>query len=137
VAVDSALLRSIDPLVGGKFRVECVLDGGSSIISIQRAVWEKLQLPMSPDNRMVMEAENCSENMTLRVISNLEIWIGELSFFVQAQIISQAPYNILLDRPWEMITRCMTQNYMNSDQDLTIYCPNTGKSCTLCSPTDP
>ena len=44
---------------------------------------------------------------------------------------SNVPYDVLLGRPFTALTECVTRDYRNGDQHITIWDPNSDTVVTL------
>lgn len=135
VSLESSALRSIHPLVDNALHVEAILDPGSSIIAMSEAVSKELSLSYDPDVTLRMQSANGTVNWSLGLARNVPFLIGDLSFYLQVHIIRNPAYNILLGRPFDVLTTSTVQNFADEDQTITIHCPNTGQSATV--PTTP
>lgn len=128
-------LRTIHPVVNGLDKVECVLDQGSEIIAMNKGLWQELGVHMEREKAITMEAANSSKNFTAGLVEDLKFTIGGIDLFLQVQVVDNAPFEILIGRPFFRLTSCTTQDYADGTQDLTITCPNTGRCITI--PTTP
>jgi hypothetical protein len=61
--------------------------------------------------------------MTLTYIFN--------DIYLQVQVMPNAPYDILLSRLFYALTECITKDFTNGDQHLTITDPNTRQCVTI------
>jgi hypothetical protein len=82
-----------------------------------------------------MESVNTSTNETLGVVENLPLDFGTGDMLFQVQIVETANFDVLLGRPFHMLTSCKTEDSLCGDQDITLIDPNTGKM--ICIPTEP
>ena len=57
--------------------------------------------------------------------------IGEITLYVQIHIIRKPAYDILLGRPFDILTESVVRNFANEDQTLTIRDPNSGQRVTV------
>jgi hypothetical protein len=130
VGRDSVPLRAVYPLINGKYVFECVLDNGSMIIGMRRDIWEKLGYGLQ-NMKMRMQSANKSDNDTLGRIANLKFTFGDVDLFLQVQVVDDAPYEILIGRPFFTLSEALTKDYKNGDQQVTITDPNTGAVVTL------
>jgi len=93
-----------------------------------RSVWCTLGgISLRSDHKLTMESINTSTDETLGVIENLplDFRAGEMLF--QVQVVPTANFDMLLGRPFFMLTSCHTEDLPNSKQDVTLTDPNTGK----------
>jgi hypothetical protein len=130
-AGDAASLRTIRANLGGKHDTDCVIDNGSCIVAAQRKVWERLGAPAQLDMVMRMESSHGTVEKTIGVVRNYPIYIGTLVFYIQLQISDSLPCEVLLGRPFFMLTSAITQDYPNGTQDITLHNPNSGEVITI------
>jgi hypothetical protein len=123
-------LRVIDVLIQG-VEVVATVDDGSQILSIRQDVWEKLGLPIRSDKIMVMESANKSKDETMGLLQDLKLKIGEYDFYVQVQVVKDAPYELLLGRPFLTLTQASHKHFSNGDSRLTLTDPNTRDTITI------
>ena len=131
VAADSLPLRCIDATVDGKGPVECILDSGSQIVAIRKEVWVSLGIPIRSDKIMMMEAANKTKSATMGVLENLPVSIGPVNLRLQVQVMQDAPYDMLLGRPFYSLAECVTRDFSSGDQYITMKDPNTGEEIML------
>jgi len=123
-AQHSVSLRVLDVGLKNNVNVEGILDDGSQIIAIRRDIWERTGEALRSDYKMVMESANSTTNGTMGVINDLKITIGGYDFYVQAQVIENAPYELLLGRPFSILTEANTKNFKDGSSHLTMVDPN-------------
>ncbi|KAJ3571154.1 hypothetical protein NP233_g3931 [Leucocoprinus birnbaumii] len=135
VANPAESLRTIPLELDGKFTVEAILDEGSQIVALRRDLWEKLGSPVHCKDAIVMESANATTEPTLGLIRDLPVRIGTCTLYLQVQVIENAPYEMLLGRPFLTLTQACTHHYPNGHSHLTLIDPNTRESVTI--PTQP
>lgn len=123
-------LRVIDVLIQG-VEVIATVDDGSQILSIRQDIWEKIGLPIRSDKIMVMESANKTKDETMGLLQDLKVKIGEYDFYVQVQVVKDAPYELLLGRPFLTLTQASHKHYSNGDSRLTLIDPNTHDTITI------
>ena len=131
VAKESHAVRSIYALIDNKEQVECVLDGGSQIISMSEEVCHALGLAYDPTVKIALQSANKSLDTSLGIARNVPVQIAELTVYLQVHVIRDAAYDILLGRPFEVLTTSRVQNFANEDQTIEIHCPNTQQVVTV------
>ena len=104
--------------------VEGILDEGFQIIAIRRDIWERTGEALCSDYKMVVESPNSTTNSTMGVINDLKITIGGYDFYVQAQVIKNAPYELLLGQPFSILTKANNKNFKDGSSHLTTVDPN-------------
>jgi hypothetical protein len=131
VAKESHSLRAITPKIEGLHKVECILDSGSQIVSISEAVWQTLNRELNPRWKITMQSANGSRDESLGLVENLELEIGGMKLHVQAHVIRNPAYDVLLGRPFDVLTASHIKNYRDESQTITITDPNSGKMVSI------
>jgi hypothetical protein len=111
VVKESHSLRAITPKIEGLHEVECILDSGSQIVSISEAVWQTLNRELNPRWKITMQSANGSRDESLGLVENLELEIGGMKLHVQAHVIHNLAYDVLLGRPFDVLTASHIKNY--------------------------
>jgi hypothetical protein len=135
VAKESSALRSIYPLIDNQRHVESIVDPGSQIIGMAEEVCIDLGLIYDPSISLNMQSANGEVDPSLGLARNVPMRIGDITLYVQIHIISSAAYDILLGRPFDILTESVVRNFANEEQTITICDPNTGQRATV--PTTP
>ncbi len=131
VARESAALRSIFPIVDNSLKVECILDPGSQIIAMSEEVCHELSLIYDPSITLNMQSANGTVDKSLGLARNVPFRIGNLTIYMQVHIIRAPAYDVLLGRPFDILTESIVRNHRNEDQTITITDPNTGQVVTV------
>jgi hypothetical protein len=131
VAKDAAPLRSIEGVLDGKIKVDILLDSGSSIVAIRKNIWEQLGTPIRSDLVMNMESSHSTIETTVGVLKNFPVTIGPCTFYLQVQVSENLPCDVMMGRPFFMLTRAVTMDHPDGSQDLVLHDPNTGEEITL------
>ena len=134
VAKHAEGLRVIDILIQG-VKVIATVDDGSEIVSIRQDVWERIGLPIRSDKIMIMESANKTRDQTMGLLQDLKINIRGYDFYLQVQVVKDAPYEMLLGMPFYTLTSADHKHFDNGDSRLTLLDPNTGDTITI--PTRP
>lgn len=135
VAKESDSLRTIHPVINGNGTRECVLDGGSQIVSIDRDVALSLGISWDPDVKIFMQSANKSVEKTEGLARNVPFLFNDITIYLQVHVIRNPAYDVLLGRPFDTLTKSQVHNTTDGGQIVTITDPNTGRRCTL--PTHP
>ncbi|KAF8802125.1 hypothetical protein BYT27DRAFT_7226508 [Phlegmacium glaucopus] len=98
-------------------------------------VWQRSGLPLRADKTIVMESANLTKNKTMGLIKNLKLTIGRYDFYIQAQVVKDAPYKVLLGWPFFTLTQASHQHFSNGNSWLTVLDPNSHELITI--PTRP
>jgi hypothetical protein len=131
VAKESSALRSIFPLVDNQQDVECILDPGSQIIAMSEYLCTDLGLIYDPSIVLNMQSANGEVDQSLGLARNVPMTLGEITLYVQIHVIRSPAYDILLGRPFDILTESVVRNFANEDQTITIRDPNTGLRATI------
>lgn len=130
VAKTTEELRVIDAYIQG-IKVVATVDDGSQIVSIRQDMWEKIGLPIRSDKIMIMESANKTKDETMGLLQDLKIEIGGYDFYLQVQVVKDAPYEMLLGRPFFTLTQASHKHFDDGESRLTLLDPNSGDKITL------
>lgn len=130
VAKHTEELRVIDIEIHG-VKLVATVDDGSQIVSIRQDIWEKIGLPIRSDMIMVMESANKTKDETMGLLQDLKITIGGYDFYLQVQVVRDAPYEMLLGRPFFTLTQATHRHFDNGESRLTLLDPNTHDRITF------
>jgi len=118
-------LREVEVKFPNNVKARGVLDDGSSIIVMRQYLWKEIGgLPLNQAESITMECANSSVNQTMGLIRNLPMTIGGLTFYVQAQVVRQAPYKFLLGRTFSALSGCTKHDDPNGDTMISLTDPN-------------
>jgi hypothetical protein len=131
VAAESHALRTVYPLINGVGEVESLLDPGSQIVSMSKAVATMLQVTWDPDITVHMESANKALEKTLGLAKNVPFVFGPITVYLQVHVIEKVAYKVLLGRPFDTITESEIKNSMDGSQSLTLTDLNTGERCVM------
>ncbi|CDO68128.1 hypothetical protein BN946_scf184995.g5 [Trametes cinnabarina] len=115
VAKESHALRSIVGLMANKEYVEGVVDPGCMVIAMSEEACHALGLWYDPSVTLRMVSANGEVDSSLGLV----------------HVIRNAAYDLLLGRPFDVLTKSVVKNFNNEDQTITISCPNTGQVATI------
>jgi hypothetical protein len=124
VAKDAHNLRSMSTIIDHKEEVECILDGGSMIVAMSEACCNGLGLSYDPTIHLRMESANGEIDLSLGLARNVPVTIGPITLYLQLHVIKSPAYDILLGRPFDVLTESTIKNYRNEDVVITIEDPN-------------
>jgi len=134
-AVPSLPLRVIFPTFATGVEPECILDGGAQVVVMRQDVWEKLRSPITSSKAMSMESANSTTAMTLGLIENQPVKLGPITIYLQIQVVDNAPFEVLLRRPFFDVTSCTEISRSGGSHEIHIKDPKTGVSYAF--PTEP
>ena len=124
-APHSLPLRVIYPTFGPGVIPECILDGGAQVVVMRRDIWEQLRVPLAPHKAMKMESANSGTTLTLGMVQNLPVTLGDITIHLQIQVVDNAPFEVLLGRPFFAITRCTESNLAGGSHVIELIHPKT------------
>ncbi|KAF7344736.1 hypothetical protein MVEN_01634300 [Mycena venus] len=131
VSMESSAIRSILPIIDNQQQVECIVDGGSQIIAMSEAVCHDLALSYDPRIILRMQSANGAITPSLGLARNVPFRVGDITLYLQVHIIRNPAYDVLLGRPFDVLTQSIVRNFANEGQTITICDPNTGKLATI------
>ena len=131
VAKESSALRAIIPLINNHLKVESILDPGCQIIAMSEDVCHELSLPYDPTIILHMQSANGTIDPSLGLARNVPFLIGPLTFYMQVHVIRNPAYDILLGRPFDVLTESVVRNFRNEDQTITLHDPNSMRVATI------
>jgi hypothetical protein len=131
IVKESSALRSIVPLVNNCLKVEAILDPGCQIIAMSEDVCHELALPYDPTIILHMQSANSAVDPSLGLVCNVPFLVGDLTFYMKVHVIRGPAYDILLGRPFDVLTKSIVCNFRNEDQTIMIHDPNSSRVVTL------
>lgn len=99
-----------DLYIQGKHMVTGIFDTGAALVCISTQAVIEFRLAHTKDISLTMQDANGGSKDTYGMIEDLELTIGGVSIFVQAYIIDDAPYQLLLGRPFQDVGNFDTEN---------------------------
>ncbi|KAF8258332.1 hypothetical protein EI94DRAFT_1622905, partial [Lactarius quietus] len=131
VATESNSLRAILPIVDNQEKIEAILDPGCQIVAMSEEVCNALALPYNPNVRLNMVSANGGVNQSLGLAKNVPFLVGKITLYLQVHILRLPAYDILLGRPFNILTQSIVRNYQDENQTIMISDPNTSKKATV------
>ena len=123
-------LRAVVPLVNNYLKVESILDPGCQIIAMSD-VCHELSLAYDPSVILHMESANGSVDPSLGLAQNVPFLVGSITVYLQVYVIRCPAYDILLGRPFDVLTESIVRNFKHEDQTITLHNPNSGQVTTI------
>ncbi|KAG5637420.1 hypothetical protein H0H81_004627 [Sphagnurus paluster] len=127
VAKESRALRSIFMDVDKMEQVECIVDSGSQIVAMSEEICHALRIQYDPSVILNMQSANGSLDPSLGLARNVPCTIGNLTLYLQIHVIRNPAYDILLGRPFDVLTSSNVKTYPDGNTVITITDPNTGE----------
>ena len=131
IAKESSAVRSIFAVIDSTQRKECILDPGCQIVAMSEDTCHDLSLVYDPAIKLNMQSANGNTDWSLGLSRNVPFTIGAITLYMQVHIIRSPAYDILLGRPFDILTESIVRNFANEDQTVTITDPNTGQQYTI------
>ncbi|KIK32962.1 hypothetical protein CY34DRAFT_42394, partial [Suillus luteus UH-Slu-Lm8-n1] len=94
-------LREIRVTLNGIHSELGLLDEGSEIVVIREDVWRKTNAPINQSVRMHMQTANGGSQEMAGCLEMLEIDVEGIKTWAHAYVVPDAPYRLLLGRPWQ------------------------------------
>lgn len=131
VAAESADLRTLWPTIFGAGKKESLLDSGSQIVSMSLKAALELGIPFDPSFNIIMESADKGQTRTAGLARNVAFDFGGITFYLQVHIIRDPAYEVLLGRPFDVISSINTTTLKDGAVVATITDPSNGKKITL------
>ena len=130
VAHHSLPLRTITCQIG-ESSFEGIMDEGSTVVAMSQSTWEAVGKPLDPTLVMHMEVANGQTSHTAGVMLNFPVIIAGLTFHLQIQVVENAPFDILLGKPFYALSRAMIFTELDGRTLVTLTDPNTHQKATV------
>jgi hypothetical protein len=130
VGAQTASLRSILPVVAHLKKVEAIVDSAAQIIAMSEQVCHALALDYDPAIRLPMESANGNLDWSLGMAHNVPFTFGEITLYLQVHIIREPAYDILLGRPFDVLTDSVVRT-KDEQTTVTIKDPNSDRVATV------
>ena len=131
VSLESAAVRAIEGVFLNKARVSCILDSGSAIISMSEGVAHSLGIDYDRRIKLPMQCANGEVSTTLGLARNVPVRFGSIVVYLQIHVIADAPYDVLLGRPFDVLTSSSVQTIYDGSQTITLFDPNSDLETTI------
>jgi hypothetical protein len=131
IAKESISLRSIPLNMKGQGTIEAVVDPGCQIIAVSEDVCHAFGLSYDPSIRLNMESANGEIDQSLGLCRNVPCRIGDITLYLQIHVIRTPAYDMLIGRPFDVLTTSVITNFANEDQTITIKDPNSKTIMTI------
>ena len=103
-------IMELDIKIQGKHSEVGLYDCGSELVCISKVAAKEMGLPFSSDMQLHMRDANGGSRATFGIIENLQLDIGGVAVYVHAWIIKNAPYRVLLGRPFQIAAQADTED---------------------------
>ncbi|KAG6881813.1 hypothetical protein C0995_000520, partial [Termitomyces sp. Mi166 len=126
IAKDTDSLRAIMVVIDGKEEVECIVDSGSQIVSMLEEIAHHLGLVYDPMVVLNMQSANGAIDQLRGLARNVPCTIAGLTIYLQVHVISQPAYDILLGKPFDVLTHSIVRTLSAHETVIMITNPNGG-----------
>jgi len=131
IAKEALPIRAVYPMINKIDHEESLLDGGSEICSMAKAIAISLGIAWQPDITINMQSAQGHVETTLGLARNVLFDFCGLKFLMQLHIINDPPYKILLGRPFEVVSAANIINETTGDQTITLTDPRNGQKLVV------
>ncbi|KXN91871.1 hypothetical protein AN958_11626 [Leucoagaricus sp. SymC.cos] len=105
-----ATLRVITALINKVHKEEALLDSGSQIISMSCEATSTCRITWDPELTINMQSANGQITKTCGLAKNVPFNFENVTIYLQVHVMEQAPYRVLLGRPFDVITESQITN---------------------------
>ncbi|KAF9440211.1 hypothetical protein P691DRAFT_688453 [Macrolepiota fuliginosa MF-IS2] len=126
-----ATLRVIPALINSIREEEALLNSGSQIVSMSREAASACKVTWDPETTINMMSANGQINRTCGLARNIPFTFGNVTTYLQVHVMDDAPYQVLLGRPFNVITESKVVNSAEGGQYINIMDPNTKEQAML------
>jgi hypothetical protein len=131
VAKESSAIRALSMTVDNQADVDSILDAGSQIVAMSRSVCHSLGITYDPTVRLNMQSANGEIDQSLGLARNVPCRLKDITLYLQFHVVISPAYDILLGKPFDVLTESTVKTYRNEDMTITITDPNSGKVATI------
>lgn len=132
-AQDVAELTVIPAMINGIREEEALLDSGSQVVMMSREAATDCKLSWDPNLKINMQSANGQVSRTCGLAKNVPFTFGDLTVKLQVHVIEDAPYRVLLGRPFDLVTASEVINHSDGRQYVKLRNNETENS--TCIPT--
>ena len=124
-------LRCLWASLNGLEPVECLLDPGCQVVAMRREIAMANHIEWDPETRIPLTSANGSTDWSLGLARDVPFQFPNVTVYLQVHVLPIASYDVLLGRPFDVVTSSHVQNYPDGQQTITLLCPNTNISTTI------
>ncbi|KAH9847520.1 hypothetical protein C2E23DRAFT_889915 [Lenzites betulinus] len=96
VSVESLAIRAIEGSFPQNTRVSCILDSGSSIVSMSEGLCHALGLAFDPTIILEMQSANGDVSPSLGLARNVPVLFGSIVAYLQFHVVRSPAYDVIL-----------------------------------------
>ena len=90
------------------------------------SICNELALIYDPEVVLNMQSTNGEIDKSLGLACNVPFLIGDITLYLQVHIIRNPAYDVLLGRPFDILTESIVKNCANEDQTIQSAIPTPG-----------
>lgn len=125
-------IRAIKAVVNNAIEVYPILDPGAQIVAMSRACAMAAGVMWDRNRTIQLQSANAALNTSLGLARNVPFNIGGIVVYLQCHITNTTAYDVLLGRPFDILTRSVVENLDGDHSLITIHDPNhRGRSLTV------
>ncbi|KAG6896278.1 hypothetical protein C0995_011639, partial [Termitomyces sp. Mi166 len=124
ITKDTDLFRAIMAIIDRKEEVECIVDSGLQIVSMLEEITHQLGLVYDRTVMLNMQSANGVIDQSRGLARNVPCTIAGLTIYFPVHVISQPAYNILLGKPFNVLTHSIIRTLSANETVITITDPN-------------
>ena len=117
-------LQEIDVSVGGDITEPGVYDPGSQIVVIRQDLARQVNARINPTRLLEMEGANGATNWALGCAEYLSMQVGDVPFKIHAHVVENAPFRLLLGRPFQRALLCRLEDLPGGEVEISIRDPS-------------
>ena len=125
-ALELLPLHVIYPIFTKGVQLECILDSSLQNVIMQCNIWEKLpDAPLMANKKVCLTTANNTKSLTLGLVKDCPIHIGKMTWYLQIQVVENAPFEVLLGQPFFNVTCCTEISSSGGKHHIEIHDPET------------
>ena len=117
-------LREIDIQIADQVTEAGIVDLGSQIVVIRKDLAQQVGATINTHQQLEMEGANGATNWTLGCAKYLPMHAGGIQVLVHAHVVENAPFCLLLGRPFQHALLCRIEDFPNGDVEVSVCDPN-------------
>ena len=131
VALETASIRAITGVFQNRTEVSCIHDSGCSIIAMSEVLCNHLGLAYDPRVILKMQSANGACDFSLGLARNVPVRFDRITVYLQFHIIRSPAYDVLLGKPFDLLTRSVVSSRASDAQTITLHDPNSDMVTTI------
>jgi hypothetical protein len=124
-------LRVLPAVINGVGEEEALLNSISQIFSMSQFAAADCKVTWDPALSINMQSANGGITKTCGLTRNIPFTFGNVTVLLQVHVMEYAPYQVLLGRLFDTVTKSQVTNDQEDNQFINITCPNTGNRVSL------